>query len=531
MLAGQSPSRLDAQVRSDTIVATSDTAILALDSSIDRLVRSRDLVVRRADVDALVVGRMHEHMEQFYDGVRIYGGGLTRQTNNGLTVSIFGTMYRDISLDVVPRLSVDDAVAVVKSVSGVDLGPSKLPELVVLPEDDGTYRLVYRASAFTAAGGIEYFIDASSGAVVRELDAAQRQSPAVASGSGVLGDLKKVSVESLSSVYVASDLLRPPTLNTYDMGGNQTKVLNFLNGLTSLVASDLAASTSTTWTDPVTLDAQAYQGLVYDYYFKRFGRRGLDGNNLRILGLAHPARRQDLFLPSSVPSFFCNAFYAGSGVMVYGEGFPPGVVFAATRQSCNFLAGGLDVIAHELTHGVTAYTSQLIYANESGALNEAFSDIMGVSVRFYYRPVATGGLRTGYEIGDDVVTPGGIRSMDNPALFGQPDHFSKRVILPNTPAGDNGGVHTNSGIANHAFYLAIEGGVNRTSGLAVQGVGGANREQMERVFYRGFTQLMPANATHSVARAVTIQAARDLYGVGSAPERAVTQAWTAVGVN
>ena len=82
-----------------------------------------------------------------------------------------------------------------------------------------------------------------------------------------------------------------------------------------------------------------------------------------------------------------------------------------------------------------------------------------------------------------------------------------------------------------AFYLAIEGGTNRTSGLSVQGVGAANREQMERVFYRAFTQMLPANATFAVARAATIQAARDLFGANSAAERAVTQAWTAVGVN
>jgi Zn-dependent metalloprotease len=91
-------------------------------------------------------------------------------------------------------------------------------------------------------------------------------------------------------------------------------------------------------------------------------------------------------------------------------------------------------------------------------------------------------------------------------------------------------VHTNCTIADHAFYLAIEGGTNRTSGLSVQGVGAANREQIEKVFYRGFALLLTSNATFSMARAATIQAARDLYGTGSAPERAVTQAWTAVGV-
>jgi Zn-dependent metalloprotease len=92
-------------------------------------------------------------------------------------------------------------------------------------------------------------------------------------------------------------------------------------------------------------------------------------------------------------------------------------------------------------------------------------------------------------------------------------------------------VHTNSGIPNHAFYLAIESGTNRTSGLSVQGVGAANREQIEKVFYRAFVFLLPPNATFSVARSATIQAARDLYGGGSAVERTVTEAWTAVGVN
>jgi len=89
----------------------------------------------------------------------------------------------------------------------------------------------------------------------------------------------------------------------------------------------------------------------------------------------------------------------------------------------------------------------------------------------------------------------------------------------------------NSGIPNHAFYLAIEGGTNRTSGIRVQGVGAANREQIEKIFYRAFAQLMPSNANFSMARAVTLRAAQDLYGAGSAPLAAVRDAWTAVGVN
>jgi thermolysin len=97
-------------------------------------------------------------------------------------------------------------------------------------------------------------------------------------------------------------------------------------------------------------------------------------------------------------------------------------------------------------------------------------------------------------------------------------------------SGDFGGVHVNSGIPNHMYYLAIMGGTNRVSGLSVTGVGFDHRDLIEKVIYRAFTQLMPANATFSVARAATIQSARDLYGAGSPAEAAITQAWTAVGV-
>ena len=121
--------------------------------------------------------------------------------------------------------------------------------------------------------------------------------------------------------------------------------------------------------------------------------------------------------------------------------------------------------------------------------------------------------------------------MANPQAYGDPDHYSAYRRLPATDAGDWGGVHTNAGIPNHAFYLAIEGGTNRTSGLAVQGVGASNIEQIEKVFFRAFTLLMPRTSSFSTARAATLQAARDLYGTGSNAETAIAQAWTAVGVN
>jgi Zn-dependent metalloprotease len=123
---------------------------------------------------------------------------------------------------------------------------------------------------------------------------------------------------------------------------------------------------------------------------------------------------------------------------------------------------------------------------------------------------------------DEVVSGGGFRSLANPASYGDVDHYSKRKPFV-------GGEYENSCIASHAFYLAIEGGTNRTSGMTVQGVGPTNREQVEKAFYRGFTSLT-SQATFGLARARTIESARTLYGSGSAVERAITQAWDAVGV-
>jgi thermolysin len=220
--------------------------------------------------------------------------------------------------------------------------------------------------------------------------------------------------------------------------------------------------------------------------------------------------------------------------MYFGNGIPPqfGIDLGVGVQTVTYLAGSLDAAAHELTHAVTDSSSGLIYLNESGALNESFSDMMGTSVEFFYQPAGPGIGQADFLIGEDSVRSpfgglNGFRSMNNPAAFGDPDHYSLRY----TGSQDNGGVHINSGIPNHAFYLAIAGGTNRVSGLSVTGVGLANIEQMEKVFYRAFTLLMPANSTFATARAATIQAARDLYSTNPAVVNAVTQAWTAVGVN
>lgn len=529
---GSQMSPLHAQAAAKTIVAPRTVdAVRQWDVEVNRQLRNGALRVRRERVDTLMAGRRHQQLDQYVNGVRVFGGSMSRQLSGDTAVSLFGELQNIGDIDVTPLVSQEDARVAVADAGGVELGISKLPELVVLPED-GSGRLAWVGHVVTNAGRFRIFIDARTGEVVRQENVTETQLPTdayVGHGKGVFGDDKKLSTAKLSGAFVAFDTIRPPVIETYDMRSTPTRLNGYLNGVVSLANSDYASTTSSNdWSDGDVVDAHVYSSWTYDYYFKRFGRRGLDNADIPMDNFVHPVRRADIFTATDT-FYWVNAGYFGDGVMVYGEGcdcFYGG-------QRVNYFSAGLDVVAHELTHGVTEFTSNLDYVNESGALNEAFSDIMGTSVEFYYQAAGSGRMKADYLIGEDVFTAGlagtidGIRSMANPGLFGYPDHYSKRYV----GTTDNGGVHFNSNIVNQAFYLSVEGGTNRTSGLSVTGVGASNRLQMERVWYRAFTQLLPANATFSTARAATLQAATDLYGGSSAAFAAVRDAWNAVGVN
>ena len=208
--------------------------------------------------------------------------------------------------------------------------------------------------------------------------------------------------------------------------------------------------------------------------------------------------------------------------MLYGDG--DGTDF-------NYFAGSFDIVAHELTHGVTDFTSRLDYRDEPGALNEAFSDIMAIGAEhFYFRSGQGPQKGPNFLIGEDITLGGPrfIRSLDNPTAGGYPDHYSLRLYVGTDI--DSGGVHVNSTIVGHAFYLAVAGGTNRVSGIAVAGIGRANMERMERIFYRAFVFLLGPQSRFTDARAATLQAATDLFGAGSNERAQLSQAWNAVGL-
>jgi Zn-dependent metalloprotease len=498
--------------------ATAPAEVREWDARIEQLGRQGALQLERSDVDTMLPGRRHQRLSQLHKGVKVEGGQLVRQVGEtGEVLSVFGTFFEGIATDVVPATSAAAARGAVLDKLGKDAAILAEPVLTLTTLGKDSFVLAYTLVAGGAPGVRRYWVDARSGQVVRDVSVIRKQA-AVGTGTGVLDNRQKMSTAASGGQFLAIDMLRPMRITTYDMKGNIFRADAIINGAQPPAASDIAADADNTWTDGPTVDAHSYIGWTYDYFFKRYGRRGWDNADLATPQYVNPTRPQDVFLYGDVrPQYFANAFYCCFGVpnvsfMVYGVGLPAGVVPGGAVRS---FAGSLEVVAHEFTHGVSDFTNGLGLDCESGGLNESFSDMMSVSTEFFQRPTTAN-----YRLAEDI-WPNGIRDMGNPALFGDPDNVSVATVCEE---------HYLAGVPNQAFFLSIEGGRNRTSGLSVQGVGAANRELIERTFYRAFTtKLVPSSRFVDAANA-TIVSARELFGANSAAERAVTEAWQAVGV-
>ena len=259
--------------------------------------------------------------------------------------------------------------------------------------------------------------------------------------------------------------------------------------------------------------------MFWDYLRDVHGRDGLDG-------LGGPGTKRSADGATSLISSrvhygvsYNNAFFNGL-YMSYGDG--DGTVFTPLVS--------LDIVAHEMQHGVTLFSEALFYFNEPGALNESWSDVFGTMLERHVR----GEGAWNWQIGEDCFTPGtagdALRHMDDPhaAADGRftadddPDHYLERY----RGSADNGGVHINSGIPNKAFFLLAEGGTHHRGGV----VAGIGHEKAAQIWYRAVTTYMTPLTNFARARTATLNAASDLFGAAS-PERAsVCQAWTAVGV-
>ena len=516
-LTGQAPVEMG---RSFAMAASDDSLPDAL-NRIDTMLSAGQLDIASLTDDRMIAGRAIERLGQFYEGLPVFGSQIIRQMDGRATISVTGRLYDLPEMDATPSIPPGRAneIAIAAAPSGAQISGDTT--LGIVPVEDG-YRLAYRMVVRSDWTIREVYVDARSGEIVRSINAIHTQA-AVGQGSGVFGTVRKLSTNEVSGTFQAVDRLRPAQGVTRQFPGTPSRLNLFLNtGI--LLSSDIATDSDNNWSDGPTVDAHAYQGWVYDYYFTRFNRNGMDDRNIEVDGIVNPLARSEANrqTPEVVGTFINNALYCCEGLLVFGNG---------DGRAFNFLAGGLDVVAHEWTHGVTDFTSNLIYQDESGALNEAFSDIFGAAVEFFYQPAGGGRDQADWLIAEDVylLPPGYLRSLNNPVAGGEPDHYSLRRFI-GTPT-DDGGVHFNLTIATHAFYLAVAGGRNRVSGINVPGVGMSNIERMERVFYRAFTMFLGPNSQFSDARRATLQAATDLFGAGSNERAQVELAWTAVGVN
>ncbi|NJR50894.1 MAG: peptidase M4 family protein [Leptolyngbyaceae cyanobacterium CSU_1_3] len=260
--------------------------------------------------------------------------------------------------------------------------------------------------------------------------------------------------------------------------------------------------------DPSTGDLavdEAYNGsgATYDFFYEVFKRNSIDGLGMRLDSTVHYDRKYD------------NAFWNGSQ-MVYGDG--DGELF-------NRFTISIDVIGHELTHGVTQNEAALVYRGQPGALNESFSDVFGILIK--QRILNQTADQSNWIIGEGLFTSRvngvGIRSMKAPGTA-----YNDRVIgkdpqpadMKNiyTGTADNGGVHINSGIPNRAFYLMATA------------IGGYAWEKAGKIWYIALTERLRARSNFRTAANTMILIAGELYGQNSKEQKAVRDAWKTVGV-
>ena len=472
--------------------------------------------------DALVDadGTRHVRLDRTYHGLRVLGGDVVvHQAADGAWEGA------DLTLDAAPALDTNPGVgraAAVRAalrpsganraISGQDVRTR--PELVV-DATDGTPRLAWEV----VSGGVQEdgtpsrlasYVDARTGEVLRT---EQQIQTADGSGNTLYSGTVPLTTTLSSGTYQLKDASRGGTYTT-DMNNKSDSMFCQLFG-SRCATGTLFTDADNVWgtgsnanRQSAAADAQYGTDVTWDYYENVHGRNGIFGTGAGSFNRVHYGNG------------YVNAFWDGTK-MTYGDG--DGVSYGPLVS--------LDVAGHEMSHGVTEHTAGLTYSGESGGLNESTSDIFGTLVEFYAADASDPG---DYLIGEqfDLKNHLGFRRMDKPSS----DGASYDCYTPTIGQDD---VHYSSGVGNHFFYLLAEGsgaktigGVQHDSptcdGSTVTGIG---RDAAGKIWYRALTVYMTSGTTYSQARTATLNAAKDLYGAGSAQQNAVAAAWTAVAVS
>lgn len=498
--------------------------------------------------------------QQYVGGSLVDGGQVTVVSRNGARLIVAGGYYPNLPTVRAPTISIALALSIAADLRG-GLGdlPEAIRELatrrVALRVNHETGRPFYLVSTAAPANNGYQQIDALSGELLAAWSGVDQVN--TGEGTGVKGDTKVLSPSTFAVVANLTSQLNGDW-KLQSPGGTSAKFITYdAHGGNAISTNPVMTDNGTNlnndnkWTasaQQAGVDAQYYAALTVQFYLDEFGYNWMDdcavdsnaGGPHGTFNWPHTVRSVVHYdeSPNSTP--YDNAFWDQEKFyMVYGDG---GTVDRP-------LSAGQDVVSHELSHAVTQCRENLDYQGQSGALNEAFSDIMATAAEFLNEEnVITSNCRrrpgqtecADWLIGEDLAkTASGavIRDLADPGAEGQPSHYQDRYGKNcSSFSPDYCYVHTDSGIANHAFYLLATGGRNaRCSGptdvqddcdVVVPGIG---VDHAAHLFFAGFGMLTN-DATMCDARNATVAQAGALYPGSVADQAGVLLAWQAVGL-
>ena len=471
---------------------------------------------------------------QYYKGMQVEYGGAAMTVKNGLVQFIISNNYSFRSNpSTIAGISERAAFALAKKHIGAKLYKWEIPE------EEAFIKKMYNKpdTSFMPQGVLVWIDDMSTGEGDRNIRLAyrfdiyadkplSRQHVFVDANSGKIlfvNALIKHTAASGASKYsgsVSFNSAKPTT--TYILfdstRGDGVYTLN-LNNTTAYGSATNFASPTNTWPTAaahnIALDAHWGTEMVYDYWLSEHGRNSWDDLGGILKSYVHYG------------SNYNNAFWNGS-FMTYGDG-------SGSASGGFDPLTSLDVTAHEIGHGICSATSSLVYASESGAMNEGFSDCWGATIEHYADPheIDAQPKKTWY-IGEEIGGGSPLRRMDFPKLKNDPDTYGGTYwfnVVGCTPSGSNDqcGVHNNSGVLNKFYYLLTDGGSGTNDKGSVYSVTGLGWTKSPIILYQ--TELvLGSTATYADCRAASISVTETLYGTCSPEVKSVTDAWYAVGV-
>ena len=415
-------------------------------------------------------------LQQIHRGVPVYGREIVITTDlDGNVLSLNDGYLANLDVETESRVSVADAESLLVTLIGGDVQFIS-HELVIYTMDGRVPMLAWksRVQGRDADGNpvyADYFVDALLGEYVGEV-------PLMMAGSVDATATDRLGASRSFKVYKCQgwELLNP-LRELFEMHDTTRKITTYnaadLNPFTNLPGT-LVGSLFNTWSDRVAVSAHANLAQTYDYYKNVLGRTSMDDHGMEIVSSVHVGT---LFWGVQTME---NASWDGKQIE-FGDG----------GSDLIELSAGCDVVAHEFTHGVVQYTSGLKYQNASGALNESYADILGNLIEGDGDPE--------WLLGEDVMNPSGgdraLRNMSHPNEFEQPGSLNGQFYHPDG-GNDSGGVHTNSGIMNHAAYLMWKNGIS-------------NKQTLARLWYKSLLKLTSLSGYFDCRSAVT-SAAKDM---------------------